>query len=299
MHYHNFPLIYRECFDLTNAQFEHIEHNDTMIAAVYRVTQTDGTQYILKICPKTDHYKHELFFLTYFANTLPVPRIISVMEPTAEYHGALLMECLPGSPVTIYEVTDALAYDMGKLLAKIHMHRTNGYGDLLYPEELCSDARQSFAFKFEEQLAECQHHLPKPLLDKHWTYYTEHLDLLKAVDGPCIIHRDFRPGNIIAHNGQLQGIIDWSTGKAGFAQEDFSSMEQGEWSKDAATKESFLSGYASIRPVPDYAKIMPLLRIGRAFAVVGYFLKNKQQDDYRNNQWYIFNLRFLETYFPT
>jgi len=296
----NFSIsIYRDYFNLSDATFEHIVHDDTMIADVYRVTQSDGTQYILKICPKADHYKHELFFLTYFANTLPVPRILNVMEPTAEHHGALLMECLPGSPVTIYEVTNMLAYDMGSLLARIHSNRTSGYGDLIYPETLQSDPRDAFAIKFEKHFAECRQYLPHQLLDQYWSYYKEHLDLLSGVDGPCITHRDFRPGNIIVHNRQLQGIIDWSGGRAGFAQEDFSSMEHGEWSKDAVTKEAFLSGYASIRPVPDYAKIMPLLRIGRALAVVGYFLKNKQQGDYENNQWYIFNLRFLETYFPT
>lgn len=291
----NTPIsVYRDYFGLANASFERIVHDDTLIAIVYKVTVADGIQYILKICPKADHYKHELFFLSYFANRLPVPGIVSVAEPTVQRAGALLIECLPGSPVTIYEVTQALAYDMGSLLARIHSHTAAGYGDLIYPETLQPDPREAFALKFEKHFAECRQHVAQRLLDRYWSYYQEHLDLLKQVDGPCITHRDFRPGNIIVHNGQLQGIIDWSGSRSGFAQEDFSSMEHGEWSKDSATKESFLSGYASIRPVPDYAQIMPLLRIGRALAVVGYFLKNKQE--YSNNQWYIFNRHFLESF---
>lgn len=288
--------VYRNYFQLQYASFELVEHIDTMIAAVYRVTQPDGTQYILKICPKAEHYKRELFFLNYFANTLPVPRIINSMEPSTEQQGAILIECLPGSPAIIYQTTNELAYQMGSLLAKIHMHATSGYGDLIYPETLNCDARQSFALKFEEQFTECKPHLPYDLLSKYWNYYTEHLDLLNNVDGPCIIHRDFRPGNIIVYNGQVQGIIDWSGGQAGFTQEDFSLMEHSEWSKDSSTKEAFLSGYASIRSVPDYKQIMPLLRISKALAVVGYFLKNKKEQC-NNNEWYLFNLQFLETFY--
>ena len=286
--------MYRDYFDLSTAHFERIEHDDTLIAMVYKVTIADDTPYILKVCPKADHYKRELFFLRYFANELPVPRLINVMEPTAEIQAAILMECLPGSPVTIYELTQTAAYEMGSLLARIHSHATSGYGDLIYPETLQPAPREVFALKFEKHFAECRQQFPRPLLDQYWSYYQDHIDFLKSVDGPCITHRDFRPGNMIIHNGQLQGVIDWSGSRSGFAQEDFSSMEHGEWSKDSATKEAFLSGYQSIRPVPDYAQIMPLLRLSRALAVVGYFLKSKPEQS--NNQWYIFNQRFLENF---
>lgn len=265
-----------------------------MIASVYRVTLADGVQYVLKICPKVEHYKRELFFLEYFAGLLPVPRLIDVMEPATENQGALLMECLPGAPVSIYEVTQELACEMGALLAKIHAHTTSGYGDLACSTTLSFDPLPSFALKFEEHFAECRSLVSPQQLDIYWAYYQEHRDALNNVDGPCIVHRDFRPGNIIVHNGKLQGIIDWSGSLAGFAQEDFSSMEHGEWSKDTATKEAFLSGYQAVRPVPEYKEIMPLLRIGRALAVVGYFVKRGQEQS--ANEWYIFNRRFLENF---
>ena len=31
---------------------------------------------------------------------------------------------------------------------------------------------------------------------------------LSVTDGPCIVHRDFRPGNLMALNNQIQGVID-------------------------------------------------------------------------------------------
>jgi Ser/Thr protein kinase RdoA (MazF antagonist) len=87
------------------------------------------------------------------------------------------------------------------------------------------------------------------------------------------VHRDFRPGNVIIHDGKIQGIIDWASGRASFAEEDFCPLEHGEWPTSPVTKASFLAGYASIRPVPDYSQIMPLLRLSRSFATMGFLIK--------------------------
>ncbi len=41
------------------------------------------------------------------------------------------------------------------------------------------------------------------------------------MDGTCVVHRDYRPGNLIVHDGKLQGIIDWTGARTSFAEEDF------------------------------------------------------------------------------
>jgi hypothetical protein len=46
-------------------------------------------------------------------------------------------------------------------------------------------------------------------------------------------------------------------------------MEHGEWPSYPSSKKAFFSGYASIRPVPDYSAIMPFLRLNRAIATIG------------------------------
>jgi Ser/Thr protein kinase RdoA (MazF antagonist) len=117
------------------------------------------------------------------------------------------------------------------------------------------------------------------------------------VDGPCIIHRDFRPGNALVCDDKIQGIIDWSSARAGFAQEDFCPLELGEWSESPLLKKSFLAGYAFIRPVPDYSAMMPLLRLSRAFATIGFMVKNGTWDN-KHARVYQINYRFLETFFP-
>jgi Ser/Thr protein kinase RdoA (MazF antagonist) len=127
-------------------------------------------------------------------------------------------------------------------------------------------------------------------------YFDTHLNLLASVDGPCMIHRDFRAGNVIVYDGKIQGIIDWASGRASFAEEDFCPLEHGEWWAHSSCKKSFLAGYASIRPVPDYSAVMPLLRLSRAFATIGFTVKTGTWES-SNTRAYEFNRRFLETFF--
>lgn len=288
--------VYQQRLNLQNCTFSRIVHNEAMVAVVYKITDQFGKQFILKICPRIGDYLRELYFLNYFAGLLPVPHIIKAVEPEKGLSGAILMEYLPGELLKITDFTETLAYEIGSLLAKIHLNRAIGYGDLTKPNSLSSDPRTYFSLKFEENFTECSNHLPKELLEECRRYYSIHLDLLTGVDGPCIIHRDFRPGNIIIHNGRVHGIIDWASGRASFADEDFCAMEHGEWSINSKSKDSLLAGYASIRPIPDYNKIMPLLRLNKALATIGFTVKNNSWQNV-NARIYQFNRRFIETFF--
>jgi aminoglycoside phosphotransferase (APT) family kinase protein len=287
--------LYQERLNLHNAIFTRIEHEEAMVALVYKITLSSGTELILKICDRPNDFAREVYFLKYFAGVIPVPRIVDSVEPAVGIHGAILMECLPGASLPITDFTDALAYEMGSLLARIHCNRTTGYGDLIFPYDLHNDPRIYFTQKFQEGMAECANHLPETLLDQCQQYYEKHSDLLLAADGPCITHRDFRPGNVLVDNGTIQGIIDWSSARASFAQEDFCAMEHREWPTFSSTKNSFLAGYASIRPVPNYSDMMPLLRLSRAIAVIGFTVKRGTWRT-SNAQWYQFNRQYLENY---
>jgi Ser/Thr protein kinase RdoA (MazF antagonist) len=289
----NLIAVYKQRFNLQSATFSLIEHEDAIVAIVYKITQSNGTQLILKICKFPNHYFREIYFLEYFANRLPVPRIIQAREPETGIDGAILMECLPGTVLKITDFTDALATEMGSLLARIHLNRASGYGDLIEQKGLKPDPRVYFTMKFKESLFECSNHLPKALIERCQNYYNRHINLLDSVDGPCIVHRDFRLGNVIVYEGKIQGIIDWSSGSASFAEEDFCSMEHGEWSNNSVSKKPFFAGYASVRPVPNYADIMPLLRLSRSLAVIGFLVKSGTWES-RQARLYEFNRRFLE-----
>ncbi len=225
-----------------------------------------------------------------------MPRIVQVVPPEENLAGAILMEYIPGVLLQVAELTNDLAYEIGSQLARIHLERQEGYGELIYPGNLSSDPRIYFTHKFEEGLAECSNHLPQPLLDQCRDYFNAHLDLLDLADGPCIVHRDFRPGNLIVRDGKLRGIIDWSAARSSFAQEDFVSMEHVAWPTYPINKKSFWAGYKSVRPVPDYHTMMPFLRLSKAIATIGFTVKRGTWDG-RDAHLYQFNRRFLATLF--
>lgn len=264
---------YKVDLNLKNATFSRIDHEDAMVSIVYKITLPAGEKRILKISERTSDYLRELYFLRFFSDKLPVPQIIQAIPPEDGRHGAILMEYFPGTLLNLAELTNEMAYEVGSILAKIHLNRMVGYGDPIQADKLNSDPRIYFTFKFEEAMSECKNHLPKALLEKCQHYYDTNIDLLSNVDGPCVVHRDFRPGNIMAYNGKIQGVIDWAGARASFAEEDFCLIEHREWSSNPIIKKSFFRGYENIRPIPNYTALMPLLRLNRAIAAIGFTVK--------------------------
>ncbi len=289
---HDLICLYQKILNLPQAFFSRIDHPDAMVATVYLVTQPTKEQLILKICDSTNNFLREVYFLQHFASSKLVPRIIQIIQPEKSTSGAILMECFPGSLLQAHEFKKDLAYEIGCSLARIHLNAMPGYGDPLQ-HHLYSDPRIYFTKKFEEGLNECKNHLSLDLIKACHNYYQAHVDLLLDVKGPCIVHRDFRPGNIIVQNGQLKGIIDWAGARASFAEEDFCSLEEGNWSKHLQGKKSFLAGYASIRPIPDYKRILALLQLSKAIATIGFMVKRGTWNT-SNAQLYRYHRHFLE-----
>lgn len=284
--------LYKERLNLPEAQFIFIDHEDAMVAAVFKISQSGSPDLILKVCSRKGDFLRESYFLNRFAGKIPVPKIIQLIEPEAGLDAAVLMECIHGDLLKSETAAKALAWEIGSILARLHIEPTEGYGDLTDPSHLSKDPRIPFTIKFEEGLEECQGHLPESLLETCRWHFDKDLNLLLSADGPCVIHRDFRPGNIIASEGKVQGIIDWSSGRGGFAEDDFCPLEFGEW--PTGCKSAFLEGYASIRKVPDYKPMMPLLRLSRAVAAVGFTVKRGTWES-RNSKLYRFNLNYLES----
>jgi len=284
--------LYRRKLHLPNAIFTYIDHEDAMVAAVFKISQPGCPDLILKVCSRKGDFLRESYFLRRFASKIPVPKIIQFIEPEAGLDAAVLMECIQGNLLKSDTITEGLSSEIGTLLARIHLEYAEGYGDLTDPSSLSGDPRIAFNMKFEEGLKECKGHLPENLLETCRRHFDRDIDLLLSADGPCVIHRDFRPGNIIASDGKVRGIIGWSSGRGGFAEDDFCPLEFGEW--PAGCKSSFLEGYASIRKVPDYKRMMPLLHLSRAVAVIGFTVKRGTWKS-RNAKLYQFNLRYLES----
>lgn len=286
--------LYRCKLNLPNAVFTYIDHEDAMVAAVFRIAQWGSPDLILKVCSRKGDFLREVYFLSRFAGKIPVPRIIRLVEPEDGIDGAILMDCIEGALLKSETVNSAMAREIGSLLACVHLGHAEGYGDLTDPAHLSVDPRVPFTMKFEEGIEECKSHLPERLLKTSLLHFHKDIDLLLSADGPCVIHRDFRPGNLIAAHGKVQGIIDWSSGRGGFAEEDFCPLEFGEWPAGSGCKNSFLKGYASIRKIPNYKPMMPLLRLSRAVAAVGFTVKRGTWES-KNSKLYQFSRLHLES----
>jgi Ser/Thr protein kinase RdoA (MazF antagonist) len=286
---------YKERLHLKKAHFSYIDHEDAMVATVFKVTLESGKHLILKVCSRTGDYLREAYFLNHFQGQVPIPRIIQLVSPDTGLDGAILMECLPGHLLKPENLNNNLCHEIGSLLARVHLDPVKGYGDLTEPDKLSPDPRIPFTLKFEEGMDECRDHLPSTLLAKIRQYYDKHVDLLLGADGPCIIHRDFRPGNIMIDQGKIQGIIDWSSARGGFAEEDFCPLEFGEWSEYLSCKKAFLDGYAKIRKTPDYHRILPLLRLSRAIGAIGFTVKRGTWQT-KGSKIYQFNRQYLESF---
>lgn len=271
----NLISIYKKCFNLLDASFTPIEHEDAIVAIVFKVTKGDGSTYILKVCPRENDYACESYFLHFFDNKIPVPHIIALNAPDTYSYGAILMEHINGTLLQQNDLTSILANELGSLLAKIHLNKAAGYGDLTKPENLSRDPAAYFTFKFNEGMSECADHLPPVILKACRHFYNSNIHLLRIVDGPLIIHRDFRPGNVIINDGCVQGIIDWSSARSGFAEEDLAFLEYGGWSLNENIKKSFISGYENIRPLPDFVAVLPLLKLSKAIATIGFTVKTQ------------------------
>ena len=282
---------YQEKFGLQTASFSLIDHQDAIVATTYRVTQSNGKELILKISDKKRHYSSEFYFLKLLSNKLPIPHIVNTLPPKREIRGAILMEYLPGSLLKPSEMTTSLAHELGQSLARIHLSRFPGYGDPTQGQLITDDPKEHFTFKFEEGLEECKNHLPSHVLNASQCYYHSHLNLLSSVDGPCAVHRDFRPGNLIVHNGKLKGVIDWAGARVSFAEEDFCFIEHGDWLKKY--RDTFYLGYSSIRQLPHYLPLIPFLRLNKAIATIGFLVKRDTWET-TDRHLYQFNRQILE-----
>lgn len=283
---------YLKLLNLKSDSLCKIVHEDAMVAEVYKVLRTDGQELILKISERERDFYREAYFLKLLSNLLPVPKIIQLVEPSQGVHGAILMECLRGDLLSEDQLNGGLARELGSCLAILHKTRASGYGDPL-DSNLSKSPAEYFAFKFYEGIEECKSQLPLQVLKKWEQYFKNHVDRLSSVDGPCFVHRDFRSGNILAYKGSLQGIIDWAGARASFAEEDFGSIFHRPWLTPYMA--DFLSGYESVRDVPDYIPLIPFLRFNRAIAITGYIIK-KGTWKTTDSKLYDFNRMLLDEF---
>jgi hypothetical protein len=141
--------LYKKRLNLSEAQFTFIDHEDAMVAAVFRISQAGRPELILKVCSRKGDFLRESYFLNLFAGKILVPKIIQLIEPEMGLDAAVLMECIQGDLLKSEAITEGLASEIGALLARIHLEHAEGYGNLTDPFHLSNDPRIPFTMKIE------------------------------------------------------------------------------------------------------------------------------------------------------
>src|SRR5580658_8124980 len=103
--------LYKEHLNFPKARFTFIDHEDAMVAAVYKISQPGNSDLILKVCSRKGDFLRESYFLSRFAGKIPVPKIIQLIEQEAGLDAAVLMEYIQGDLLKSKTVTNALAWE--------------------------------------------------------------------------------------------------------------------------------------------------------------------------------------------
>ena len=108
---------------------------------------------------------------------------------------------------------------------------------------------------------------------------------LPEPDGPCWIHADFRPANILAAGHQITGLIDFESARGGSADFDFVKMSHALFDTAPGSREAFLGGYDTVRPHPDLVRTLPYYRLHNAVGGLAWCIRRTDPSDpfYREN----------------
>ncbi len=273
---------------------EKLEHEDSLSSEIYKLYLKKGSSLILKISYSKERWNREIYFLNKLINIIPVPMIIEEINPEDNFSGAILMECLQGTIIQPKDLNDQLAYKIGKLLAQIHSIKCENFGDVAN-NIVIKDAKTILRNYYLESFDECKNHLDFNLLNKIEKFCEDEFNKPLNLDGPCLVHRDFKLGNIMIKNNNIVGIFDWELACNGFTEDDFCQLFYLLWENYPKTKASFLEGYASIREVPSF-DTMPLLRVSKSLGAIGFTIN---RNTFNTKHKFVFdkNEKYLKDFF--
>lgn len=244
---------------------------ESFSSEVYCLQLKNGEKVILKIPYSEVKYEREVFFLERLAGKLPVPQLIQRFETDGTHPSALLLSYIDGHPIE-GEVDEDLAYQLGALLAKLHTIPMAEYN--VVPNEV--GWWEGIHAMFNSWLLECKDVLTPVELDACQSVFAKFYENLPTPDGPCVVHMDYRPGNILVRDNKIQGLIDFESSRGGSADADFTKVKLYVWDKYPGTKEAFIKGYQSIRSLPDIENTLPFYQFYNALGGVAWSIRRNQ-----------------------
>ncbi|WP_245583056.1 phosphotransferase enzyme family protein [Paenibacillus daejeonensis] len=232
---------------------------------VYKLTLASGEHVFVKVPFNKDKLFREYQMLETLKDIIPVPTVLDIWYGDERMTGALLLSAIQGSPCS-GDVDEKLSFQIGMYLAMLHEVSMPGYGyhmadgyKLLDP----NNWRLHIRSNVEKWKEPCEEMLDSALFEKCMLYFDEAFSALPDPDGPCIVHMDFRPGNILVNGNEVAGIIDFESARGGSSEIDFTKVNRYMWEVSPSTKIPFMEGYQAIRPMLALESVLPFLRFLR------------------------------------
>ncbi|QHW29549.1 aminoglycoside phosphotransferase family protein [Paenibacillus rhizovicinus] len=237
---------------------------------VYKLTLARGENVFVKIPFNKDKLFREFQMLETLKEVLPVPNVLDIWYGDEDTTGALLLSAIQGMPCT-GAIDEKLSYQIGMYHAMLHEVAAPGYGyhvtggyRLLDHNDWRFYIQHNFA-KWKEPSSEI---LDAKLHERCLLRFEELFSALPDPDGPCMVHMDFRPGNILTNGNEVAGIIDFESARGGSSEIDFTKVNRYIWEADPRTKQPFIEGYRSIRPMLNLENVLPFYNLYDAFSAV-------------------------------
>jgi Ser/Thr protein kinase RdoA (MazF antagonist) len=241
------------------------------------LTLAANEKLVLKIPFTATKLKREMAMLKILEGKLPVPRLIDSWISEEAQPGVLLLSFIPGQPLT-GPITFGLAFKLGALLAGLHTNTLTHFGDEFQPVQNHSWWAQ-LNETFQSWQPFCARIMPSGLIEQVLDRYNLLYSRLPAPDGPCLVHFDYRPGNVLVQGEQLTGLIDFESARGGSADLDFTKIKAYIWETFPGTKEPFLQGYTSIRPLPPIEETLLFYELYNAFGGVAWCVRRNKLTD--------------------
>lgn len=253
---------------------------DSYSSQVARIVLESGEKVIIKIPYNTGKLLREITILNKLKDKIPVPEVLDYFDTGDGKNGGILMSYIDGVPITGM-INEDLVYQMGELLAKLHCVKAEYFGEVKKTNVEADDKNDWWKVMFrlfKEWIPLCENILPADMIIETANYFEELYHKLPSPDGPCVVHVDYRPGNILVKNNKIVGLIDFESAKYGSADIDFTKIKNSVWDKELKSKETFLKAYSSKRNVPDIEKTLPFYLLYNAFAGIGWCIKRGNND---------------------
>ncbi len=253
---------------------------DSYSSQVVKLTIATGERVILKIPYNRKKLLREFAALNLLKDKVLVPKVLDFFDEGFDGNGALLLSYIDGESI-VGEVDKDMAYQMGQLLGNLHSVKSDYFGDIESTNIVSAenDWWMMISDWFQDWIPLCEKALSKNFLYKCIDLFRDMYEGLPKPDGPCTVHRDYRPGNILVKDSKIVGLIDFESSRYGSADADFTKIKLYVWDKNIETKEEFFKGYASVRNLPDLERTLPFYLFYNAFGGVAWCVRRGNLDD--------------------